>query len=95
MEKLLKKLQELKEMAKKATPSLPTLSSPKPPKVGAPDPAPAPEAPKAGAASSKKDPTKVAEQLKDPGFKNEAMKNAKKIKEGVTVSAKGQWSLKS
>ena len=40
--------------------------------------------------NSKKDPTKQAEQIKDPSMKNQAMKQAK---EKLKLSKNGQWSL--
>ena len=63
------------------------------PEVDAPSPKDAPTAPKAGMSSSQKDPKKVAEQLKDPKIKDQAMDAAKKLKEKVTVSSSGQWKL--
>lgn len=90
MDKLAQKLEELKKAAEKA---LPSLKSPKPPKSPKPDNAEAPKAPKAAAPSSTKDPEKMAEQLKDKDLKEEAVKEAKKLKEGVKFNSSGQWSM--
>jgi len=92
MDKLLKKLQEIKELAK-ALDIPPSPKPPKPPTAEGANPIKKPEAPKAGKASSKKDPTKVAEQLQDPSAKNQAMDESKKLSEGVKFSKSGQWSL--
>lgn len=92
MEKLLQKLNKIKELTK----SLEIPPSPKPPKPPTPDGPESvkkPEAPKAGAATSKKDPRKMAEQLQNPDIKDQAMKEAKKLKEGVSFSKSGQWKL--
>lgn len=93
MEELLKKLEQIKALIKSQEVP-PSPKSPKPPAPSVPQMSKQPEAPKAGQATSKKDPKKVAEQLKDPGTKDSAMKEAKKIKEGVSFSTSGQWSLK-
>jgi hypothetical protein len=77
------------------------LPSPKGPKqqkvdnVFSPDiePAKPMQANKPGANASKKDPTKVAEQMSDDKIKSEAKKQAEKLKEGITVNKLGQWSL--
>jgi len=44
-------------------------------------------------AKSKKDPVKVAEQLKNPDLKPMAMDAAKQHKEALKVSKNGQWKL--
>lgn len=51
------------------------------------------EAPKAGTNLSQKDPTKVAEQMQNPDLKDNAKKQAEKMKEGITVNKLGQWNL--
>jgi len=92
MDKLLKKLEEIRELAKTLDVP-PSLKPPTPPTANGPDVIKQPEAPKAGAATSKKDPKKMAEQLKDVAVKDSAMKEAKKLKEGVSFSKSGQWKL--
>ena len=78
------------------------LPSPKgPKKVKAPDmgvqqptqPPQVQEAPKSGANLSQKDPAKVAEQMQNPDLKDNAKKQAEKMKEGITVNKLGQWNL--
>lgn len=81
MDKTVQKLLELREALEKAAklPSLKTPKNPALPKIDAPT---APKAPDL-TPPSKKDPTKVAQQLQDPNLKASALKLAKN----------GQWSL--
>jgi hypothetical protein len=92
MNKLKQKLLEIQELIKaKGVPP-----SPKPPRSPQPEQISAiksPEAPKPGQATSKKDPKKMAEQLKDPNLKEQAVKDAKRLKEGVRFNSGGQWSI--
>lgn len=44
---------------------------------------------------SKKDPVKVAEQIKNGDLKPQIMDQAKEVKESLKVSKSGQWSLQS
>ena len=95
MDKLISKFNEIQELAKSVMASL---KQPKPPI--------APQAPqnpqdtgpmKANTPKSNKDPKKIAEQISNPELKNEAMDQAKKLKEGirekVTFNPNGQWKL--
>ena len=81
MDKAIQKLIELREALEKAA-KLPSTKSPKLPTSPVID---APTAPKQPDLTppSKKDPTKVAQQLQDPNLKASALKLAKN----------GQWSL--
>jgi len=90
MEALIKKLEEIKKAAELMIPSIKPPAPPAPPSV---ESIKSPEAPKAGTPSSKKDPTKVAQQLKNPHEKNQAIDQAKKLKEGIKFSKSGQWEL--
>jgi hypothetical protein len=42
---------------------------------------------------SKKDPVKVAEQIKNPSIKTIVMDGAKQMKETLKISKNGQWKL--
>ena len=92
MEELLKKLKEVQELTKSLN-IPPSPKPPKPPKPGNPEAVKKPEAPKAGASLSNKDPKKMAEQLKEPDLKDQAMKEAKELKEGIRFNKSGQWKL--
>ena len=91
MEKLRQKLIEIQELIKADVP--PSPKPPSSPKPNSPEDIKPVEAPKAGQATSKKDPKKIAEQLKDPTSKQQAMKDAQKLKEGVRFNSGGQWSI--
>lgn len=97
METIHKKLEQIEELVKNlGKPKTFTPVSPKaptPPKPPSIDDVKPPEAPKANQGVSKKDPKKMAEQLKDPDLKDQAMKEAKKLKEGVKFTKSGQWYL--
>jgi hypothetical protein len=91
MDKLIKTLENIqtllkkKSMSFKAGQNLSSPTKPTTPSVKAPE-APKPEAVKA--VSSKKDATKVAEQIQQPDIKKQVMKEA------VKISKQGQWSIK-
>lgn len=80
MDSFFKKLDELSDLLKNFNASIkaPKLGSLKPPTLPK---APAPAIPKPGP-SSKKDPVKVAEQLKN-----------KELKPKIKIAKNGQWSL--
>ena len=90
MDKLIKTLENIQTLLKKKSMSFKSgqnLSSPKGPKTSA---SKAPEAPKVDAVkapNNKKDPTKVAEQIQEPGIKKQVMKEA------IKLSKSGQWSI--
>jgi hypothetical protein len=88
MDKATSKLLELREALEKAI----TLPSPKMPKIPGPPKVDAPAAPKQPnlTPTSKKDPTKVAQQMEDPDAKANALKMAK---QKLTLAKNGQWSL--
>lgn len=44
--------------------------------------------------SSKKNPVKVAEQIKNPDLKPQLMDAAKQMKESLKIAKNGQWSFK-
>lgn len=92
MDKLEQKLKVIQELIK-AQEVPPSPKPPRAPEPTSPDAMKPPEAPKAGQATSKKDPKKMAEQLKEPDAKNQAMKDAQKLKEGVKFNSGGQWSI--
>lgn len=89
MESLEKKLNQIKNMFKdvKASIKTPKISTPKPPGQSLKMPGVAPK--------TQKDPTKMAEQIKDPDIKDQVMDSAKDIKETMSTSKLGQWSIKS
>ena len=85
MEPLEKKLQQLTGALNDVRASIKQPSIPKPktttPKIpGTPS-------------QSKKDPIKMAEQIKNPDIKPQIMDSAKEMKEALKVSKSGQWSL--
>lgn len=86
MDKLEKKLNRLSGALKdvQASIKMPKTSTPKPPEQ--------PKMPGA-APKSKKDPVKMAEQIKNPDLKPQAMDAAKETKESLKISKNGQWSL--
>jgi hypothetical protein len=92
LEKLEKKLKELKSLTMDTHKTLDNLPMPK-----IKDNTPKPkgiEAPKAGEQASKKDPKKVAEQLKDAGNKKMEMDSIKRGADKlIKFNEYGQWSL--
>jgi hypothetical protein len=94
MDNLLKKLKQIKELMDKAQDVPPSPKGPKPPSAAQPQAMDAPSAPKPGQATSKKDPMKMAQQLKDPKLKDQATDQAKKMKDVATYNKGGQWQLK-
>lgn len=88
MDKLEKKLDKLGDALKnvKASIKMPKMSMPKPPS--------SPKMPGV-APKTQKDPEKVAQQIKDPDIKDQVMDSADKIKESMSTSKFGQWSIKS
>lgn len=78
MEALEKKLNDIKEQLEKALNILPSPKAPQAPTT--PNMTP----------STKKNPVKVAQQLKDPSSKKIAVKQAKEV---VKVGQGGQWKL--
>jgi hypothetical protein len=88
MDKTIQKLLELREILEKAT----ALLSPKMPKIPGPPKVDALSAPKQPdlTPTSKKDPTKVAQQMEDPDAKTNALKMAK---QKLILAKNGQWSL--
>lgn len=86
VDKLEKKLNKLTDMFSdvKASIKMPKISTPK-----------TPDQPKlpGNAPKSKKDPEKMAEQIKNPDLKPKAVEQAKEMKESLKVSKNGQWSL--
>ncbi len=92
MDKLEQKLKNIQVLLKA---EMPSIKKPKHPTPSKPPSAQKPTAPKANQALSSKDPTKVAEQIKDPAIdRDSALKEAKKLKEGVQFNHGGQWSIK-
>jgi hypothetical protein len=88
MDKAISKLLELKEALEKAV-VLPSPKTPKMPKIPSIETTPiAPKQPNL-TPNSKKDSTKVAEQISDPSMKIQAIKMAKLTK----FNEHGQWSL--
>ena len=84
---LLEKFEAILLKAKQALVN-PRLSKPKGPEAPK---APKVEKPNFKGPSSKKDPTKVAEQLKDPDIKSQALDDAKQ--ERLKFNKQGQWKL--
>lgn len=85
MDELFKKLDALQDLLKNfnASIKMPKMSTPKPPKLGGS----LPKIPAGPGPSSKKDPTKVAEQ-----FKNKELKPSIKP-QMLKVDKNGQWKL--
>jgi hypothetical protein len=91
IEKLEKKLKEIKTLSVDKPKSLDNLPMPKPQNN---DPKPKGiEAPKAGENASKKDPKKVAEQLKNSDAKKMKMDSIKSGAEMLKFDKNGQWAL--
>jgi len=86
MEPLEKKLNKIKNMFSDIKASIQMPAMPKPPAASKTS---------GVAPKTQKDPTKVAEQIKDPDTKDQVMDSAKKIKESMTTSKLGQWSIKN
>lgn len=89
MEELFKKVQELNTLVKAMK------MSPNTPKIPKPDmPAQQYEVPNTGP-TSKKDPVKVAQQIKDGKVRENNIKTAKENKGKLNMNRLGQWSLSS
>ena len=85
MDKLEKKIGQLKSTLSEFKPTIKMPSVPKPTNA-------TPKLP-GNPSASKKDPIKMAEQIKNPDLKPQAMDQAKEMKESLKVSKNGQWSL--
>jgi hypothetical protein len=89
MGNLKKKLDNLSDLLKQFNASIKMPKGPKPPRASA-----GPAKPKIGIApTNKKDPVKVAEQIKNPDMKPMVMDAAKQTREALKVSKLGQWNI--
>jgi len=93
MEKLWKTLDKIEEILKNIQ-GKGIVASPKTPSIPKPSLSDPIKKPNFKGPQSNKDPVKVAEQITNPDFKDRTIKEAKKIKDKVTVNRNGQWSLK-
>ena len=94
MEDLVKKLLMMKELATQASQNLESLSTPKVSPTKNPDAVDAAKPIKPAAQESKKDPKKMAEQLKNPEVKQLAMDGIKNKTNLLKFNELGQWSFK-
>ena len=89
MGNLKKKLDNLSDLLKQFNASIKMPNGPKPPRAPA-----GPAKPKIGVVpTNKKDPVKVAEQIKNPDMKPQVMDAAKQTREALKVSKFGQWNI--
>jgi hypothetical protein len=95
METLQKKLEQIQDLVKQAAMSIKQPKAPSAPE--APTQQQANQPMKPTTPKTKKDPEKVAEQIKNPKIKDEAVQKAKKLKEGIkektVFNTRGQWKL--